>query len=214
MKTIIFKVATVILAGVLIFLAIGATANAEDTPWLVVDGVSYQPTKVTGDAVHFETPDVNPTSAHSWRHEWAGNGAELLPCVGGIHWIDNANVLTVSHCLEVPETSTTTTTVVTTTTSIPSTTTTTLGTTTTTSTPETTTTTICYEDDPCWDCETMGNGECGTTTTDPPETTTTIPSCEEDGTCLPMTGFPLSVFAGTGVILLVVGSALRRLGRA
>lgn len=33
-----------------------------------------------------------------------------------------------------------------------------------------TTTTICTEDMPCWDCETMGNQQCGPVETDPPPT--------------------------------------------
>jgi hypothetical protein len=45
-------------------------------------------------------------------------------------------------------------------------TTTTVAATTTTATPTTTTTeAVCHEDEDCWDCETMGNQECGPTTT-------------------------------------------------
>lgn len=43
--------------------------------------------------------------------------------------------------------------------------------------PTTTTEAPCAEDDPCWDCETMGNRRCGPppTTTRPPATTTAPP---------------------------------------
>ena len=77
-------------------------------PIINVDGVEYQASKVTpGGTVHFETPDTNPVAAFTVRNVWVGNGSKQLPCPGGIHWIDNKNVLTISNCLE-EETTTTT----------------------------------------------------------------------------------------------------------
>ena len=112
---------------------------------LVVDGVAYEPTKVSGPTFHYETPDSNPTEAyltgHVYEHVWAGNGSEHLPCEGGIHWIANKNVLTVSHCLESPSSTTTTVPPSTTTSVMETTTTTESPTTTTTQGPSTTTTT-------------------------------------------------------------------------
>lgn len=110
-------------------------AFGSEAPIITVDGVEYEATKVSGPTIHFETPDINPQAAFTARHVWSGkHGAEHLPCEGGIHWIDNKNLLTISHCLESP----TTTTVVPTTTTVPSTTTTTAETTTTDSAPTTT----------------------------------------------------------------------------
>ena len=96
-----------VVATVAIFLALTGPAQA-DSASLTVDGVTYSPTKSVGNGPtnHYETPGANPSAAVSDRHEWTGNGSENLPCEGGIHWIDNANVLTISHCLDVPETST------------------------------------------------------------------------------------------------------------
>ncbi|KKM07943.1 hypothetical protein LCGC14_1728860 [marine sediment metagenome] len=65
-----------------------------------------------------------------------------------------------------PASTTTTTTVILTTTTTTTSPTTTVPTTTTTVFPSTTTTTSpCQEDEPCWECETMGNLTCGPTTT-------------------------------------------------
>lgn len=126
--------------------------------WLQVDGETYAPSQISGPIRHYETPDTQPQVAQSDRHVWAGNGSEHLPCEGGIHWIDNENLLTVSHCLEVPPTTTVP----------PSTTTTTKPPTTTTSTtvpPTTTTTTTVPE----------------TTTTQPPEDWFTVElACDWD----------------------------------
>ena len=154
------------LAIFLLALAPALTAASADAErLLVVDGVTYPPTQISGPVAHYETPDVNPTVAYTETHIWEGNGSEHLPCEGGIHWIDNENLLTISNCLEVPPSTTTTTTSTTppttivTTTTLPVTTTTAPPTTTST-TPPTTTTTAPPET---------------TTTTSPPVTTTTEP---------------------------------------
>lgn len=129
-------------AGMLMMLASPAMALTQAPGPITVDGVQYAATKVSGPTVHYETPDTNPQAASTERHTWTGNGAENLPCPYGIHWIDNANVLTISHCLP-GETTTTTTDPTTTTTH--ATTTTTQATTTTTTQPN-----KCDENSPTW----------------------------------------------------------------
>ncbi len=98
-----------IVSSVVVFGMLPALASGDHV--LTVDGQEYSPTKVVGNAndptVHYETPDTNPGAAFTERHDWVGNGSEKLPCEFGIHWIDNANVLTISNCLE-GETTTTT----------------------------------------------------------------------------------------------------------
>lgn len=68
--------------------------------------------------------------------------------------------------------------------------------------PTTTTTVPCEEDQPCWNCNTMGNHVCGTTTTVPAPTTTTIVPAK---TPLPVTGgshlVPLAVI-GLGAVFI------------
>ena len=83
-------------------LALGSPllAGANGAPFLNVDGNVYQPSQTSGPVRHYNTPDTNPGSAFSDRHTWNGvNGADNLPCPNGIHWVDNANLLTISHCL-------------------------------------------------------------------------------------------------------------------
>ena len=203
------RVLTFMVAVLVAFLLMLGPAQGVDNHSLTVDGVTYSPTKVTGGAVHYETPDVNPTTAFSERHTWEGNGSENLPCEGGIHWIDNENVLTVSHCLEVtpPETTTTTEAPPETTTTVPE---------TTTTVPEVTTTTVT---DPCDD------GDCGTTsTTEPdvptttspvPPTPTTTPPSAPPAPELPMTGpgETLMVIAAIGAFLVGTGALLLRFTR-
>lgn len=149
MKTLRRLGAALGLAGILLTTGAPAIALAQEVTeapveatgyFLTVDGVTYQPSQESGPVRHYETPDVEPVEAFSDRHVWTGNGSELLPCPGGIHWIDNESLLTISHCLEVPPSTTTTTT----TTEPPTTTTSTTvpETTTTTTVPETTTTTV------------------------------------------------------------------------
>jgi hypothetical protein len=137
-----------------LMVASAGAALAVDAGPITVDGVQYAATKVSGPTVHYETPDVNPSAASTGHHTWVGNGSENLPCEDGIHWIDNANVLTISHCLEVPDETTTT---------VPE---------TTTTVPETTTTTVAG-------ATTTVPEE--TTTTDPGGTTTSIPKMIETG---------------------------------
>lgn len=134
----------------LVGLAIGAGLYVApkalaDSHVLVVDGVSYTSTKETpGGTISWETSDTNPTSAlfaernQTWGY--GGNGSDHLPCPYGIHWISNANVLTISNCLEAPPSTSTTST--TTTTIAPSTSTSTTSTTSTTTTLPATTTTV------------------------------------------------------------------------
>ena len=117
-------------------LTFGSTASADDTGhWINVDGIEYISYKHSGSAIHFNTPDTNPSSAYTATHTWSGNGSEHLPCPGGIHWINNDSNLIVSHCL--PYETTTTTDPATTTTTVDQ-----SGPTTTTTVPATTTTTI------------------------------------------------------------------------
>jgi len=64
----------------------------------------------------------------------------------------------------------------------------------------------CWEDEPCWDCATMGNMICGPTTTvvvvGPPPT-------------LPETGTDAAIGAGLiGTVCLIAGVVLCRLGGA
>jgi LPXTG-motif cell wall-anchored protein len=117
----------------------GVAGASDGDHTLTVNGQNYQSYKHSGDAIHWETPTptVESASFPERQQVWSDNGSEQLPCEGGIHWISNLNVLTVSHCLEAPTTTSTTTTT-TTTTTLPETTTTLPETTTTLS--ETTTT--------------------------------------------------------------------------
>ena len=143
------------------------------SPIITVDGIVYEATKVSGPVIHFETPGSNPQVAFTARNTWTGHGSENLPCNGGVHWIDNANVLTISNCLGGTTTTTSTTVSPTTTLVTESTTTTSTTETTTTSPSDITTTTI--QDEPCvW------------------------PFCRElsgpTPTELPETGLPLSIY--------------------
>ena len=161
------KLLTTILAAIALA-TIGAPALAAEGV-ITVDGVAYEagePFEANVD--HYYTPytGADPVTAYTDRHDWTGNGSDNLPCLGGYHWVDNENVLTISHCL--PEEPTTTTTSTTSTTS----TTTTVPETTTTSTVPETTTTSTPEDDPT----TTTTGAPTTTTTKPPELPYTGPS--------------------------------------
>ena len=189
---------------------------------ITVDGVQYEASKYSGPTVHFETPDVQPVAAFTDRHVWSGNGSEHLPCEGGIHWIDNQNILTVSHCLEggttTTSTSTTSTTKPTTSTTTSSTTTTTEATTTTTD-PTTTTTSSTTTVPSTTTTSTLPGSATSTTsstttqapaTTAPPTTvtttivvTTTVPSPTPT---LPNTGAPLGVLFAAGFGLVLLGS--------
>lgn len=182
--------------ALIIFVLSGVAANAT-TPELNVDGTVYAPSQISGPTVHYETPDINPQAAFSDRHVWSGNGSEHLPCPAGIHWIDNKNVLTISHCLEGEPPSSTTTTVPPTTTTSSSTTTTAPEVTTTTIASSTTTTTL----DPTT-----------TSSTSTPVTSSTVPTpCDETDppTCLPHTGATetLIALAVAGLLTVVLGAA-------
>ncbi len=123
----------------------GTAAAGDTSHTLVVNGASYASYKESGPAWHFNTPaGITPiTASVAERNQtWTGNGSDNLPCANGIHWISNSNVLTISHCLEAP---TTTTSAPSTTAEIP--TTTTEAPTTTTEAPTTTT----ENDDECVD---------------------------------------------------------------
>ena len=162
-------------------------------PFLNVDGVVYTPSQVSGPVNHYTTPDISPSSAFSDRHVWLDNGINNLPCMFGIHWVDNANVLTISHCLE-GETSTTTTT--------PSTTTTTITESTTTTIPEETTTTI--ETTTTTNQESTTTTIVGTTTT-VGDTTTTVRVPE--GT-LPVTGIGVAGLGLAAAASFLLGAIL------
>ncbi len=174
-----------------LFLVIAAQAEASDSYVFTVDGVEYTAIKVVGSGptVHYETPDVNPQSAFTDRNVWTGNGSENLPCEGGIHWIDNKNVLTVSHCYQgeatPPTTSTSTTSTTrppptTTSTTIPSSTTTTTVQVTTTTVSPTTTTTVAPTTTSTLEPTTTTVPYSGTTV--PPDTSTTQPVlCGKNG---------------------------------
>lgn len=198
--------------GIVLMLALPAT-GAEEVGPITVDGVEYAPTKVTpGGTVHYETPDVNPQEAFTSRNVWTGNGSEHLPCEGGIHWIDNKNVLTISHCLEVPATTTTTVPRTTTTETPPSTTTTEPETSTTTTVPDTSSTSVPES--------TTSTSETTTTSENPPTVpSTTPPSTDEPPTTtpgqpeLPYTGSNDVLLAGLATALIATGGLLVRRGR-
>lgn len=189
-------------ALLLTLLITAAPALAAPTHQLTVDGTTYAPTKVTGGAVHYYTPaPPQPTAASSERHIWdPKHGAEHLPCTGRLHWIDNANLLTISHCEEAPDVTTTTSEPPPTTTTVPQTTTSTTEppVTTTTGPPDTTTT------------EPPTTTVPSETTTSAPTTTTLPEECDGDDCELPYTGFPLTAFALVGGALLVLGAAAVR----
>jgi hypothetical protein len=72
----------------------------------------------------------------------------------------------------------------------------------------------CQEDEPCWDCHTMGNHVCGTTTTSYPLDTSIEPTqpwqtstTHVVGT-LPHTGSPTPAEAGVGAAFFGVGAVM------
>lgn len=76
---------------------------------LVVDGTAYDSTKEAGASIHWETYGDPQHAVFAERdQEWypGDNGSEHIPCDYGIHWISNDNVLTISHCLEAPPSTT------------------------------------------------------------------------------------------------------------
>lgn len=197
------------------------TARATEVGPITVDGVEYAPSKVSGPTVHYETPDTDPQAAFTARHVWVGNGSDNLPCEGGIHWIDNKNVLTVSHCL--PTDTTTTTELPTTTTTEPPTTTTvteppTTSSTVTTTVPASTTTTVpettTSSSTSTTTTEASTTTSSSSTTTTAPPTTTTVQQITTTTTLpeLPATGpsETLSVVAVFGVLLATLGALTLR----
>ena len=74
---------------------------------LTLDGTEYTSYKHSGSADHYLTPAAGVTTssvAFTAKHTWNGvNGADVLEeCQGEgdqLHWIDNKNVLTISHCV-------------------------------------------------------------------------------------------------------------------
>lgn len=70
--------------------------------------------------------------------------------------------------------------------------------------PNPATTVPCEEDQPCWNCNTMGNLQCGTTTTTAAATTTTIPAKSD----LPLTGGDIRTLVLIGLGVGLVGVAL------
>jgi LPXTG-motif cell wall-anchored protein len=192
---------------------------ATPTAQLTVDGVTYSPTHISGPVYHYETPDTSPLVAFTNKHTWNGvNGAENLPCPGGIHWVDNKNLLTISHCLpwEEPTTTTTTSTTTTTTTEPPTTTTTeppttttTEITTTTTTEPTTTssTTTTVVQPTTTTTSTVVSTTEAPSTTSVPPTTVTTVVTTTTVPPELPMTGIPAGMLTLFGVGLLILGIA-------
>jgi len=197
--------ATILAAGLVMLLALPAFASVGN---ITVDGVEYPPVApFNSEVAHYFTPGASSVgSAFTARHTWNGvHGIDNVPCDGTFHWIDNNNLLTISHCVSgsttttVPDTTTTvpdTTTTVpdtTTSTTVPDTTTTVPDTTTTTTVPDTTTTTVPDV----------------TTTTTPDTTTTTVPTVTTTvPTTLPRTGAANMLPWGIGgLILLALGGA-------
>ncbi len=174
----------------IVMMLIGAAlAQANGTHTLTVDGTVYAPSKVVGSGptVHYFTPGATPSVAFTERHTWTGNGSDNLPCEGLLHWIDNKNVLTISHC-EFENGTTTTTTQVTTTTSPEVTTTTRVVSTTTSTTsttqPTTTTTAPTTSTTVVGSTTTTTTGDASTTTTtvrDGSTTSTNLTLCGKDG---------------------------------
>ena len=212
----------IVVASALVALAIlmvfSGEAEATPLPIITVDGNEYDAGPPYTSAIdHYYTPETNPTAAFTARHVWNGvNGADLLPCEGGIHWIDNENLLTISHCLEVTPDTTTTTEPSTTTTSVGETTTSTstptVNTTTTTTDPATTTsssTTTSTTDPTTTTSSSTTTTTTPVTTTVPPTTTTTLPTLPKTGPNVPLTYLGLLSF---GAIVLgsatVIGSRL------
>ena len=114
-KTFVLATAALLAAGAISVAdsPVGASATGHT---LVVNGASYESYQHSGAAIHWNTPTNTVGSAsfndpETGRNQvWTGNGAEHLPCPGGIHWISNDSVLTISHCLDDPNPTTTTTT--------------------------------------------------------------------------------------------------------
>lgn len=66
---------------------------------------------------------------------------------------------------------------------------------------------VCHEDEPCWDCSTMGNLVCG-----PVEASPLVAQSAPPLPALPSTGFDPH-FAFAALILVIGGALLRHLAR-
>lgn len=64
---------------------------------------------------------------------------------------------------------------------------------------------VCQEDEPCWDCTTMGNRICGPTAGPIVTTTTTTVASEKE---LPVTGADVADATVVGVSFLMVGAVI------
>jgi hypothetical protein len=101
-----------------------AVSGSTATHVLYVDGTPYNHTQESGPVIHFETGPIEGGEDVTFPERdqvWEGNGSDNLPCEFGAHWVSNANLLTLSHCLEDDSTtsSSSTTSSTTTTTTVP-----------------------------------------------------------------------------------------------
>jgi LPXTG-motif cell wall-anchored protein len=104
----------VVAAGGFTSLAASGGAGASDGDHVLnVAGASVNSYKHSGSAIHWETRVIGRSESVTYEERqqtWTGNGSEHLEdCEGGLHWISNENVLTISHCLDDDETTTTST---------------------------------------------------------------------------------------------------------
>jgi LPXTG-motif cell wall-anchored protein len=82
-----------------------SVSAAGDT--ITVDGNVYPQSFDNNGTVHFDTPGATTVTSASTTanggQKWDGaNGAEKLPCPGGIHWVSNDSRLVISHCNDAP----------------------------------------------------------------------------------------------------------------
>jgi hypothetical protein len=88
-----------------------AVSGSTATHVLYVDGTPYNHTQESGPVIHFETGPIEGGEDVTFPERdqvWEGNGSDNLPCEFGAHWVSNANLLTLSHCLDGPDETTTT----------------------------------------------------------------------------------------------------------
>lgn len=145
---------------------------------------------------HFHTPIGDQTKSHTWRVKVIA-GDEASPYEYG----------TVKPCAETSNSTSTSvapSTAPTTTVAPSATTTTTVALATDVPPVPSTTAPPCQEDQPCWNCATMGNGICGTTTTAPP----THPSS------LPATGSRTGIELSIALSALAIGWCLLSIRRS
>jgi hypothetical protein len=80
-----------------------AVSGSTATHVLYVDGTPYNHTQESGPVIHFETGPIEGGEDVTFPERdqvWEGNGSDNLPCEFGAHWVSNANLLTLSHCLD------------------------------------------------------------------------------------------------------------------